>query len=91
MKTSITLFYTSCISPIVTPLSPPVIQVRAFATKTKPDAKVSPTPLPSIRGKKGSKDKSTVVPVSSYINADIQKADILNAKQENNGKSGIYR
>ena len=79
-------------------------QVRALATKTKPDAnaKLSPTPHASSRQveaplsliskplrKKGSQNKSAIVAKGPiYVNADIQKADILN---DNNGKSGIYK
>ena len=77
-------------------------QVRALATKTKPVASVSPTPhtsvgelgapLSLISKNKSSKNKSTIVAMvpkgPTYVNADIQKADILN---DNDGKSGIYK
>ena len=59
----------------------------------KHPAKVSPTPSPlSMISKpnKGSQNKSTRVLAKgpTYVNADIQKSEILN---DNEGKSGIYK
>ena len=46
-------------------------------------------PLSLISKNKSSQNKSTLVAKGpTYVNADIQKADILN---DNNGKSGIYK